>query len=90
MQFATFSATVTDIRLESRAGTAARWQIALDQTLFSVASPNGTLIAKAPSGARLEVPVLGVVEDAGTVWHIVAKPLTEGTQITGQIARQPG
>jgi hypothetical protein len=82
---ATFSATITDIRLESRTGTAARWQIALDRTLFSAASPTGVLTATAPSGAQLEVPVLGVVDEAGTVWHIVAKPLAEGTQITGQL-----
>ncbi len=82
---ATFSAIITDIRLESRSGTAARWQIALDHTLFSAASPAGTLIATAPSGARLEVPVLNVVEEAGTVWHIVAKPLTDGTAITGRL-----
>jgi hypothetical protein len=81
----TFSATVTDIRLESRAGTAARWQIALDHTRFSAASPTGTLIAVAPSGARLEVPVLGVVEEGSTVWHIVGKPLTEGTEVMGTL-----
>jgi hypothetical protein len=80
----TFSATITDIRLESRSGTLARWQIALDHTRFSAASPTGLLTATAPSGARLEVPVLGVLEEAGTLWHIVAKPLTEGTAITGQ------
>ena len=65
----TFSATITDIRLESRKGTAARWQIALDYTLFSTASSTGTLIAIAPSGARLEVPVLAVKkrrESSGT------------------------
>jgi len=82
---ATFSAIITDIRLESRTGTLARWQIALDHTHFSAASPTGLLTATAPSGARLEVPVLGVVEESGTVWHIVAKPLTEGTAITGQV-----
>ncbi len=82
----TFVATVTDIRLESRAGTAARWQIALDHTRFSTVSPTGTLIAVAPSGARLEVPILGVVEEDGTVWHIVDKPLTDGTEVMGTLA----
>jgi hypothetical protein len=81
----TFAATVTDIRLESRAGTAARWQIALDHTRFSAAAPSGTLIAVAPSGARLEVPVCGIVEDQGTVWHIVGKPLTDGTEVIGTL-----
>ena len=87
---ATFSAVVTDIRLESRVGAAARWQVALGHTLFSAASPLGTLLAIAPSGARLEVPVLGVIEEAGTVWHIVDKPLTDGTEITGRVARHDG
>jgi len=81
----TFNAVITDIRLESRAGTAARWQIALDHTLFSPASPTGNLIAVAPSGARLDVPVLGVHEEAGTLWHIVGKPLTDGTEVTGTL-----
>ena len=82
----TFSATIIDIRLESRTGTTARWQIALDRTLFSTTSPTGTLVATAPSGACLEVQVLGVQEDGDAVWHIVAKPLTEGTGVTGTVA----
>lgn len=79
----TFAATITDIRLQSRNGTAARWQIALDRTLFSPASATGTLIAVSPNGTRLEVPVRGVLEEDDTLWHIVDKPLTEGTEITG-------
>ena len=86
MAVTTFAATVRDIRLESRAGTAARWQIALDHTFFSPASPNGTLIAIAPSGARLEVPILGVLEEEGTVWHVIEKPLADGTQVLGTLA----
>jgi hypothetical protein len=82
----TFSATVIDIRLESRKGTTARWQIALDHTRFSAAYPTGSLIAIAPSGARLEVPVLCVHEEDGTLWHIVDKPLTEGTTVMGTLA----
>jgi hypothetical protein len=31
------------------------------------------------------VPVLGVVEEDGMVWHIADKPLTEGTAITGRL-----
>jgi alanyl-tRNA synthetase len=82
-----FTAVVTDIRLESRNQGVARWQIALDTTLFTAASPAGMLLAVAPSGARLEVPVLGIVEERGVVWHVVDKPLTEGTEITGRIGR---
>ena len=80
-----FTAMVTDIRLESRIGGVARWQMALDTTLFSAASPVGVLTAVSPSGARLEVPVLSVVEEGGVVWHVVDKPLTEGTAITARI-----
>jgi alanyl-tRNA synthetase len=79
-----FSAVVTDIRLESRVGAVARWHLALDSTLFSLHATSGTLTAIAASGARLEVPVLGVIEEDGLVWHIVDKPLTEGTQVSGQ------
>ena len=82
----TFTSEVTDIRLESRSGLAARWQIALEDTLFSLAAPTGTLLAVSPSGARLEVQVLGVVEEGGTIWHIVDKPLTDGTEVTGTLA----
>jgi hypothetical protein len=85
MEAITFAATVTDIRLESRAGAAARWQVALDRTRFSATAPSGTLVAVAPSGARLEVPVLGILEDQGTVWHIVGKPLTDGTEVIGTL-----
>jgi alanyl-tRNA synthetase len=85
----TFTSEVTDIRLESRSGLAARWQIALDHTLFSTSAPTGTLLAVAPSGVRLEVPVLGVVEESGTIWHIVDKPLTDGTEVTGTLAETP-
>ena len=87
MAHITFSATVvTDIRLESRAGTTARWQIALDHTRFSAAFASGTLIAVAPSGARLEVAVLGVLEEPGAIWHIIEKPLTDGTEVLGTVA----
>lgn len=79
----TFQAVVTDIRLESRIDGKARWQIALDQTLFSQGRQAGVLTAVSPNGARLDVPVLGIVEEGGTVWHVVDKPLTEETEITG-------
>jgi hypothetical protein len=82
---AAFEAVVTDIRLESRESGRARWQIALDRTLFSAAAPTGVLEAVARSGARLTVPVLGVVEEDGVVWHVADKPLTEGTSVTGRL-----
>jgi alanyl-tRNA synthetase len=85
MAAATFEAVVTDIRLESRVGGQARWQIALDRTLFSATRTAGVLVAVARSGARLEVPVLGVVEEDGVVWHLVDKPLMEETVVTGRV-----
>ena len=85
-----FEAVVTDIRLESRIGGVARWQLALDRTLFRSGSRGGSvcgrLEAVAPSGARLEVPVLAVVEEDGLVWHVVDKPLMEGTRVSGSVA----
>jgi alanyl-tRNA synthetase len=85
-----FEAEVTDIRLESRKDGVNRWQVALDRTAFYPESGGqpwdlGTLEAVARSGARLEVPVLAVVEDEGEVWHIVEKPLTAGTRVTGRV-----
>jgi len=84
-----FTATVTDIRLDSRAGTDQLWQVALDQTAFYPEGggqpwDTGVLIAVARSGATLEVPVERVEEDQhGEVWHFVRKPLVAGTEITG-------
>ncbi|HEX4651415.1 MAG TPA: hypothetical protein VH250_07915 [Granulicella sp.] len=86
---ATFEAVVTDIRLESRVSGRARWQIALDRTLFSAAAQRGVLEAVARSGARLVVPVLGVVEEDGMIWHVSDKPLTEGTAITARLGGEP-
>ncbi len=83
---ASFSAVITDIRLESRIAGVARWQIALDYTLFSSTRSTGILLAVSPSGARLEVPVLGVHEDNGTLWHVVDKPLTDGTKVEAQVS----
>ncbi len=85
-----FSAEVTDIRLESRANGVNRWQVALDRTAFYPESGGqpwdvGTLEAVARSGARLEVPVLAVVEAGGEVWHVVEKPMTAGTMVTGRV-----
>jgi hypothetical protein len=58
--------------------------MALDRTEF-VAGDVGVLEAVARSGARLIVPVLGVVVDSGEVWHVVEKPLAAGTAVTGRI-----
>jgi len=86
-----FTATVTDIRLDSRAGTDQLWQVSLDQTAFYPEGggqpwDTGTLTAVAPSGTKLEVPVKRVEEDEhGEVWHFVRKPLVAGTEVTGTI-----
>jgi hypothetical protein len=80
-----FSSVVTDIREESRAAGKQRWQMALDRTEFVVGDV-GVLEAVARSGARLVVPVLGVVVDGGEVWHLVEKPLGAGTRVTGRVA----
>jgi hypothetical protein len=80
-----FAAVVTDIREESRVEGRQRWQMALDTTEFR-AGAVGELEAVARSGARLVVPVLGTVVDAGgEVWHVVEKPLAAGTAVTGRV-----
>lgn len=85
-----FAAEVTDIRLESRTGGTNRWQVALDRTAFYPESGGqpcdmGTLEAVSPSGTRLQVPVLAVVEENAEVWHVVEKPLAAGTPVKAQI-----
>jgi Ser-tRNA(Ala) deacylase AlaX len=87
VQVKEFSGVVTDIREESRFGGKQRWQMALDRTEF-VAGDVGALEAVARSGAILVVPVLGVVMEAGEVWHVVEKPLAAGTMVRGRIERQ--
>ena len=79
-----FSSVVTDIREESREAGKQRWQMALEQTEFVVGDV-GVLEAVARSGAKLVVPVLGVVVEAGEVWHVVEKPLGAGTRVTGRV-----
>ena len=79
-----FVAEVIDIREESRVAGRQRWQMALDKTEFA-AGDVGVLEAVARSGARLVVPVLRVVMDAGEVWHLVEKPLAAGTTVTGRV-----
>jgi hypothetical protein len=81
-----FSSVVTDIREESRVAGRQRWWMALDQTEFA-AGDVGMLEAVARSGAKLVVPVLGIVIDAaGEVWHVVEKPLAAGTRVTGRVS----
>jgi hypothetical protein len=80
-----FSGVVTDIREESRVAGRQRWQMTLDRTEFVVGDV-GVLEAVARSGAKLAVPVLGVVIDAaGEVWHVVEKPLAAGTKVKGRV-----
>ena len=79
-----FSAVVTDIRLESREGSAVRWRMTLDRTTFTPGD-TGILVATSRSGTRIEVPVLAVIDDAGDIWHIVEKPLAAGTDVTGRV-----
>ena len=80
-----FAAVVTDIREESRVAGRQRWQMSLDRTEFH-AGDVGVLEAVARSGARLQVPVLGVeIDAAGEVWHVVEKPLAAGTAVSGRV-----
>jgi alanyl-tRNA synthetase len=91
-----FTAHITDIRLVEKDPNAAPdsaqlWQVALDRTAFYPEGggqpwDTGLLIATAPSGATLEIPVERVEEDQhGEVWHFVRKPLATGTGITGAV-----
>ncbi len=80
-----FTAVVADIRLQSRNGLAAVWEMSLDRTEFE-AGDQGTLEAVTRSGTRLEIPVTAVLKDGeGVVWHVVEKPLAAGTDVTGTI-----
>jgi alanyl-tRNA synthetase len=86
-----FTATVTDIRERSRTGGESLWQVALDRSAFYPTTggqphDTGALIATAPSGARLEAPVIEVEEDEhGEVWHVTRKPLLAGTAVEGVV-----
>jgi len=79
-----FTAVITDIRLESREGDRARWQMTLDRTSFR-AGDIGVLEAVSRTGTKIEVPVIAVVEDGGDIWHVVEKPLAAGTDVTGRV-----
>jgi hypothetical protein len=80
----TFTAVITDIRLESREGDRARWQMTLDRTDFRTGD-TGVLEAVSRTGTKIEVPVIAVIEDAGDIWHVVEKPLAAGTDVTGRL-----
>ncbi len=86
-----FDAVVTDIRLVSRTGGEALWQIALDRSAFYPTSggqpfDKGMLSATSRNGAVLEVPIDEVAEDEhGEVWHFTIKPLETGTQVAGSV-----
>ena len=79
-----FSAVVTDIRLESREGDTVRWRMTLDNTEFA-AGDTGVLEAVSRTGTRIEVPVLSVIVEDGDVWHVVEKPLAGGTDVVGRV-----
>jgi alanyl-tRNA synthetase len=86
-----FDATVTDIRLVSRTGGEALWQISLDRSAFYPTSggqpfDTGRLTATSRTGAVLEIPIDDVEEDeAGEVWHLTSKPLVAGTAVHAEI-----
>ena len=91
-----FTARITDIRLVEKDPSAAPdsaqlWQVALDRTAFYPEGggqpwDTGLLIATAPSGTTLEIPVERVHEDeSGDVCHSVRTPLVDGTEITGAV-----
>jgi len=88
---ADFDAVVADIRLVSRVGGEALWQIALDRSAFYPTSGGqpfdvGRLSATSRNGAVLEVPIDEVEEDeSGEVWHLTSKPLVAGTAVRGAI-----
>ena len=86
-----FDAVVSDIRLVSRTGGEALWQVALDRSAFYPTSggqpfDKGIFTATSRNGAVLEIPIEEVAEDEqGEVWHYTAKPLVAGTAIHAAI-----
>ncbi|AXC11056.1 Alanyl-tRNA synthetase family protein [Acidisarcina polymorpha] len=86
-----FDAVVTDIRLVSRTGGEALWQVALDRSAFYPTSggqpfDKGNLTATSRNGAVLEVAIDEVSEDEqGEVWHYTTKPLVAGTEVQATI-----
>lgn len=87
---AEFSASITDIQLESREASGVRWRIALSQTAFRPGD-TGVLEATSRSGTRIELSVTQVLADAsGDIWHIVEKPLAAGTDVVGRVTSSGG
>ena len=85
-----FDTVVTDIRLQSRTGLAAVWEMSLDRTEFAPGD-SGMLAAVTRSGTKLEIPVTSVLTDTdGVVWHIVEKPLAAGTDVVGTVFASNG
>ena len=83
-----FKSVVTDIRLESSAGTQQVWQMTLGETAFAPGD-TGVLEATTRTGTRLQIPVTRVLRDAdGALWHVVEKPLAAGTDVRGRITAQ--
>jgi alanyl-tRNA synthetase len=80
----TFSTVVADIREEGRTDGRQRWQLLLKQAGFAPGD-RGTIEAVARSGARLVIPVLGVIEDRGEIWLRVEKPLMAGAEVTAHV-----
>lgn len=79
-----FEATVVDVQLESRSEGRSWWRLALDHSDFR-AGDTGELEAEARSGARLRLPLVRVeLAPDGTLWHVVQKPLTEGTKVVAR------
>ena len=75
-----FSAVVTDIRMESRVGGVARWQMALDRTEIGVGNV-GSLHAVARSGTRIEVPVLAVIVSPASAFAVKSLPGVSSTTL---------
>ena len=81
-----FSASITDIQLQSREPSSVRWRIALSKTSFTPGD-TGFLEATSRSGTRIQLAVLHVHEDEhGDIWHIVEKPLAAGTEVVGRVS----
>ncbi len=76
-----FTAEVTDIRLESRVGVAGTWSLTLAPAEFAEGD-TGSLEATTRSGTRLVIRVTAVTADAeGVLWVVVEKPLAAGTEV---------
>ncbi|HEU4635416.1 MAG TPA: hypothetical protein VFS41_04510 [Edaphobacter sp.] len=82
----TFSTVIADIREEGRSEGRQHWQVLLEEAGFAPGD-KGTLEAVARSGAKLSIPVLGVVKDGGEIWIRVQKPLMTGTKVTARVER---